>query len=365
MDPFSQAALGAVVGQAAGHARLGYRAATVGALAGAMPDLDVLLAIGGDAFDQLVVHRGITHSLFFAPVAGPILGLLMWRWERRRAAANPPDTARRAAWILVVTLALLSHPLLDYLTPYGTQLLLPFSNARFAIDAMPIIDPVYTLLLAVGLVIAARWQRARAPQVALATLLVSCAYLAWGGWLNVAAEREAERQLAAIGLQDARVAAFPTVLQIHYRRVVARTPERDLVGFVSMWRPCAIDWQGAPRLGRDHPLVRRFLTTREGRIFDWFTMGWSRYRVEHADGHRWLHASDLRYGFTPDPDRSIFNVRVRVLPHGELAGVMEPGRDTTEATGQRLRQLVLHAYAPDCSSGTTARIGGSAVGAGQ
>ena len=32
MDPFSQAALGAVVGQAAGHRSLGYRAAAYGAL---------------------------------------------------------------------------------------------------------------------------------------------------------------------------------------------------------------------------------------------------------------------------------------------------------------------------------------------
>ena len=32
MDPVSQAALGAVVGQAAGHRRLGYRAAALGAV---------------------------------------------------------------------------------------------------------------------------------------------------------------------------------------------------------------------------------------------------------------------------------------------------------------------------------------------
>jgi inner membrane protein len=61
MDPVTQAALGAVVGQAVGHRRLGYRAAGIGALAGMLPDADVLLTLSGDLFDEVVHHRGITH----------------------------------------------------------------------------------------------------------------------------------------------------------------------------------------------------------------------------------------------------------------------------------------------------------------
>ena len=82
MDPVSQAALGAVVAHAATHRTLGARALAFGALAGVLPDLDVLLTLYGDAFDQMRLHRGITHSLFFGPVVGPVLGLLVWRWER-------------------------------------------------------------------------------------------------------------------------------------------------------------------------------------------------------------------------------------------------------------------------------------------
>lgn len=354
MDPFSQAALGAVVGQATGHARLGYRAAAVGALAGALPDIDVLFAVGGDYFDQLVMHRGITHSLFFVPVAGPLLGAAAWWLERRCGkAGGPPDAAqhRLGAWILVTTLALLSHPLLDYLTPYGTQLLLPFSDARFAVNAMPIIDPVYTLLLAGGLLVAGRWWRARARRVAVATLAVSCAYLAYGEVLNNAAEREAARQLDAAGISYARVTAFPTILQLHYRRVVARSDDHDRVGFLSLWRQCPIEWSRAPRLTEPVPAVQSFLASREGRIFHWFTMGWARYRLEPgADGMR-LHATDLRYGFTADPDRSIFNARVAVADDGRLAGPVRAGRDAQDATGQRLALLFRDTYAPECAVG--------------
>jgi inner membrane protein len=350
MDPFTQVALGAVVGHTVGHARLGPRAALAGALAGALPDIDVLFSINGDFFDQLVLHRGITHSVFFVPVMGPALGYLAWRWERRRGDA-PPRSADRGArlttWMLVTSLALLSHPLLDFLTPYGTQLLLPFSSERFAVNAMPIIDPLYTLMLVLGLLLALRWWRRRATAVAAATLAVSCAYLAYGGHLNAAAEQEARRQLAAQGMPGAQVAAFPTILQLHYRRVVARTPEQDLVGFVSMWRPCDIAWTRASREHGQWP-IRDFLATREGQIFDWFTMGWGRYRVEPASDGLRVVATDLRYGFTANPDLSIFNASAAVDLAARVVGPARAGRDAADASRERLALLFREAYAPAC-----------------
>lgn len=348
MDPFSQAALGAVVGQAVGHARLGYRAAAVGAVAGALPDLDVLFSVGGDYFDQLVMHRGITHALLFAPLVGPVLGLVVFRLEQWRLAGRAPPgrgDGRLGAWVLVATLALLSHPLLDVLTPYGTQLLLPLSDARFAINAMPIIDPLYTLMLGLGLLIAGRrWARSRVPRVACLTLLVSSAYLGFGWLLNVAAEREAAHQLANAGITDVELAAFPTILQIHYRRVVARTATEDRVGFISMWRPCPIRWSVAARGDQHSAPVQAFLGTREGRIFDWFTMGWGRYRITGSA----VHATDLRYGFTEDPNLSIFNASASLNPTGEL-GPVQAGRDAADATGERLSLLFQETYAPICA----------------
>jgi inner membrane protein len=349
MDPISQAALGAVVGQVAGHRRLGYRAAVIGAFAGAAPDIDVLFSVGGDYFDQLVLHRGITHSLFFAPVAGPLLGWLVWRIERARGHAPQQDPGRLGVWMLVVGLALLSHPLLDLLTPYGTQLMLPFSDARFAINAMPIIDPVYTLMLCIGLWLAARALRLHAQRVALGTLIVSSAYLGFGWSLNAAAEREAVRQLAAEGVADAKVAAFPTILQVHYRRLVVRTPTEDRVGYLSMWHPCPIAWQRGPR--HEGPDVDLFLASREGRIFDWFTMGWTRFQRAVDDRGVLIRAIDLRYGFTDNPDHSIFNAFARLDPVRGVLGPVRAGRDGPEGVNDRLAGLLQETYSPFCSFG--------------
>jgi inner membrane protein len=337
-----------VVAQTVGHRSLGYRAAAYGALAGAFPDVDVLFSIGGDFVDQLITHRGITHSLFFAPLAGPALGWLIWYRERARRG----DPGRKSLWMLVITLALLSHPLLDLLTPYGTQLLLPFSNARFAINAMPIIDPAYTLLLAIGLLMAwlpALRHRAPAAVIAAVTLVVSSAYLGYGWLQGLRAEAAARSQLVSAGIEPESLAAFPTILQVHLRRVVARTPDTDRVGFYSTWAPCEIEWMSAPRInGDDRALVANFRATREGSVFEWFAMGWARFGLSRVENGWQLILSDLRYGFDNDPLKSIFSVTADLDPTGMPVSTAAAGRVGPRDPQSVFERLVRDTYAPAC-----------------
>ncbi len=316
MDPFSQAALGAAVAHGCFHRQLGWKAAVWGAAAGAAPDIDVLFSIAGDEFDRLRSHRGITHSLFFAPVIGPIWGWLLDRRERKRGA--PPDSSRLRAWIGAITLALWSHPLLDYFTPYGTQLLLPFSDARFALPVMPIIDPVYTLTLGVALLVAWRMKAHRLAAVASwAGLALSSSYIAWAWQINEAAADLAREDLTARGITNAEVHAYPTVLQIHYRRVVARTPDVDYAGFVSLWDPCAIEWGSAPRT--EDRFTTALTDTRPGKIFEWFAMGMVNGYTEQLGGRTTVRLIDLRYGTGTDPRQSIFSLEAAFDATGKLA----------------------------------------------
>ena len=334
MDPFSQAAVGALAAHGVAGRQLGLRALALGAGAGALPDIDVLFSAGGDYFDALAGHRGVTHSLFFAPLVGPLLGWLVWRAEKSQ------DRARLKRWMLALAAALFSHPLLDVMTPYGTQLLAPFSNARFAIDAMPIIDPLYTLILIAG-VLACCWRPANrlAPLLALG---LSIGYIGYAYALNEGAAERARKQLAETGVANVQVAAYPTMLQIHLRRVVARSPDVVRAGFVSMWKPCRIEWGAAPVLEDD--AVAAWRSTREGRIFEWFAMGW----VLHWRDAARLISADLRYGFAADPRLSVFTT-VGELDAGRLVRVR--GERSTPAPDQlSLSSLFAQAYPRACQA---------------
>ena len=306
MDPISQAALGAVVAQACAQHKLGFRVVVAGAIAGAMPDLDVFIA--GDYFANLQTHRGITHSLFFAPVVGPVLGFSIYKLECIQSS-ELIDRDRLNYWILAVFLAILSHPLLDVLTPYGTQLLLPFSNQRFAIYAMPIIDPLYTVPLLVAVILAWRYRhRVKVQFIGISFLLISTSYLSYGWYLGQAATQEAVRQLENQGIHNAVVQSFPTIFQIHYRRVVARTPTEDWVGYISMWRPCIIEWGIAERSPENS--FNEVSDLRAIRIFEWFAMGWLHKTVSERDGNTLYQLADLRYGLNTNPKESFFSLNV-------------------------------------------------------
>ncbi|HJQ30697.1 MAG TPA: metal-dependent hydrolase [Pyrinomonadaceae bacterium] len=90
-----------------------------GALLANAADLDFVLVF---AFGMRGLHRGPTHSLFFALVVCLLLFAALGRRHARRAAAY--------------SLAYATHSLLDFSTTKyggGLELLWPFSNERFGL----------------------------------------------------------------------------------------------------------------------------------------------------------------------------------------------------------------------------------------
>ena len=105
------------------------------------------------AVDNMTWHRGPSHSLLvLAPIAMLVWALLRRRWTPVREAPR--------RWLCAILLALLTHPLLDAFTVYGTQLLWPLPLRPVMWSSLFIIDPLYTLPLLVGCV-AAAWLGAR------------------------------------------------------------------------------------------------------------------------------------------------------------------------------------------------------------
>jgi inner membrane protein len=229
MDSLTQIALGAAVGTAVLGRRAGARAALWGAACGTLPDLDVLMSYG-DAVRDFTYHRAESHSLFWLTVVSPFLAVLPAQLHRVTGVAF-------RHWWLLVWLALVTHPLLDAFTVYGTQLLLPFSDHPVGIGSVSIIDPLYTLPLLVGAAAALRLRR-REPERALrwntAGLLLSTAYLGWSVAAQSHVEGVVHRTLASGPLAASRMLVTPAPFNTLLWRVVVMDQDGYHEGFRSL-----------------------------------------------------------------------------------------------------------------------------------
>ena len=178
------------------------------------------------------------------------------------------------------------------------------------------------------------------------SLFGSSAYIGFGWYLNSAAESLVEQQLVQENVQNAEIAAFPTIFQVHYRRVVVRTPDEDRAGFISMWHPCEIDWGRAPRV--DDVLTAAYDRSREGSIFKWFTMGWLHYEANPTPSGYQLSAIDLRYGATNNPRESMFTSSAKLNTLGQLLGAPTAGGFRPSANRDSISRLLTEIYSPTC-----------------
>ncbi len=172
MDSLTQIVLGASVAEAALGKKIGNKAIFLGAIAGTIPDLDIVMRFFVDDLTASVMHRGFSHSLIFPFVVAPILGVLA-----KKIYSNLEDVSQ-FDWNKMFFLALLTHPLLDAQTTWGTQLFWPF-EWRVAIENIFIIDPIYTIPFLIFLILTAfqnRLSRKRKLYNSLG-LIISSTYL--------------------------------------------------------------------------------------------------------------------------------------------------------------------------------------------
>lgn len=286
MDSISQAALGAAFGMAVmGRRTALWKSALWGAVCGTLPDLDALIDYG-DPVSNMTFHRAESHSLIWLTLAALPIAAAIARLQ------GEMELWRR--WWLAVWLVLVTHPLLDATTVYGTQLLLPFTDHPFGLASIFIIDPLYTLPLLVGVWLALRRGDARGLAWNRAGLVLSCAYLAWTtaaqAWVRV----DVERALRAQGIAAQKVLVTPAPFNSLLWRIVALTPDdRYLEGFRSL-----LDEDRALRFtafDRGSRLLPDYAGLWHVQRMVWFTRGF--YKLERDDGG--VVVTDLRMGQEP------------------------------------------------------------------
>ncbi|MBL0919240.1 MAG: metal-dependent hydrolase [Hydrogenophaga sp.] len=284
MDSLTQIALGSAVAVATmGRRTAVWKAAAWGAVAGTLPDLDAFID-HGDAVLNMVLHRGESHALFFLTLFAPLMAWLVSRIHGEGALFK--------RWWLALWLALITHPLLDTMTVYGTQLLLPFTNHPFAVGSVFIIDLAYTLPLLIGVIVAVASPRIGFKANALG-LLLSSAYLVWSVIAQQHVTQVARASLQRQGIAAERVLVTPAPFNTVLWRVVAMGADGYAEGYHSLLDASPeIEWRrydNGAALGQRHTGVdglRRIAA---------FSHGY--YKVDERDSR--LFVTDLRMGQEP------------------------------------------------------------------
>lgn len=138
MDSLTHIALGACIGEAFFERGFGKKALFWGALAQSIPDVDFLAGLWMNTSDNLLAHRGFTHSIVFALLIIPAMALTAERIHR-------PHNIRFRTWILFFAAEVFLHLLIDAFNNYGIGWFEPFSHLRFSFNAIYVVDPFFSL----------------------------------------------------------------------------------------------------------------------------------------------------------------------------------------------------------------------------
>ncbi len=230
MDSLTQAVLGATVGEVVLGKKAGNKAPLWGAVAGTVPDLDVLLNFFVGEVQSTLWHRTFSHSLFVLTLAAPFFGYLVHLIYRQRSSATFSD------WTMLFFWSLITHPLLDGCTNYGTMLLYPFSTERIAWRTIFIIDPLYTLpmLIATIAVLSMKKGSLKRARTANIGLSISTAYLAMTFFVKAHVNTVIEQTLQEQHISYQKFMASPAFFNNVLWSTVVKGDEGYHVGYYSL-----------------------------------------------------------------------------------------------------------------------------------
>lgn len=355
--------MGATTAQLGFRRRIGRDASWLAFLSALAPDLDVfsgpirqLLGFDVNPFDSLIAHRSWSHSLLMVPLLALPVAWIWWRIRSFLLNGKPgqlesgrPVASFKLCYACIFA-AILSHPLLDTCTSYGTQLLAPFSRQRFAIDAIAIVDLIYTPLLMVTLLLCYVLYRLKSvsPRAALRAgwigFLLSVAYIMAGVAFHhsaISVFRQANPDLS----ENASYNAYPWLGTIFIWRVTCEEGGNWHCARVNVLRtrPEDISTQSAVRT--ESRWIARAAEEEEAKVFKWFSMDQVRPIYFQEFGRNVVEFHDMRYGLLPEAVESLWCARVSYdlngyRPHIEKKMNAKRADMTIGGLFQRLREYL-------------------------
>ena len=304
MDTVTQIALGTVIAEAFFRKQLGYSSLLFGGFCGWLPDIDVFFF---HDWDELEYHRSLTHSLLFLPLITPLVGEIGVYLGKK---------GTRSSWYGLTFWSLVTHPLLDWNTSYGTKLLYPLSNHRFAIDSVGIIDLIYTipLLYIMWAAYSQKTNREGNRKRAQYSLFLTTGYLGLGLIGSQMTISRFHEQLHAQQFTPISTRCNPLPLFSPLRRMAAMDAEGNIaIGLGHVFQH-DVEIEIAPNTASE--AAKKVLETTEGEILSRFAFQILRI-VEEDD--RVIYQASM-YGLLSDPWNSPFSAEA-LRTNGSLSSL--------------------------------------------
>lgn len=299
MDSLTQIVLGAAVGEAVLGKKVGNKAMLYGAIAGTIPDLDTFVGMFTDPVTAVQIHRGFSHSIAFAILTAPLFGYLISTYKKQA-------TWKQWSWLMFW--GLLTHPILDAFTTWGTQVFWPLET-RLEFKTIFVIDPLYTLPFLIFLILAMRRKKEdpKRSRYNRLGLIISTSYLMLTVILKVYTYQKFEDSLNQQGIFYLDMDNKPSPLNTILWTANVETQDAFLIGDYSLFDSEMVRFKSYPKnhhyLGqlKDDPEVLRLVD---------ITSGW--YTITSQDGE--LYLNDLRFGqLNPYGENSQFTFSYRLI----------------------------------------------------
>ncbi len=293
MDSLTQVVLGAAVGEAALGKKIGNKALFYGAIGGTIPDLDVFLGSFTDTITSIELHRGFSHSIVFSVLMAPLLGWLVNKLERKKNLGWQP-------WSRLFFLCLITHPLLDAFTTWGTQLFWPFET-KLAFNSIFVIDPLYTLpflLCCIVVLFCKRESRLRQRFNRLG-LILSTSYLFITLLLKLVIDQRIEQGLKDQGIQYTAFSTRPAPLNTILWNANIDTKDDYLITDYSFFDTKPLKFTKYPKRRETSARLAKYLDVQ--RLIA-IAEGW--YIIEQIEDEWYFY--DLRFGLIPRKNGTSF-----------------------------------------------------------
>lgn len=243
MDSFTHIALGACIGEALLSKPLGKKALLWGILAQSIPDIDFIASFWLSTSENLLAHRGFTHSILFAFIIVPAMALAADHWHR-------PHNIRFSKLILFFAIQVFIHITLDAFNNYGVGWFEPFSHQRISFNVLFVADPFFSVWLgiaAIALIVLKHRDRRRKLWMRIG-LFFPVLYICYSLYNKSVIERDVKTAFEKQKIVHHDYFTTPTPLNNWLWYVVAANDSGYHVGFRSVFddKP-AIDFTWFPR----------------------------------------------------------------------------------------------------------------------